>query len=229
MRLIEYVDFTGRLVLVSGLHIGGSGGTLEIGAVDNTVIRHPLTEEPYIPGTSLKGRLRSGLEALKQNYNQRGEPEVSEPCGCGRCDVCRIFGAHKNPNPDKAPSRLIVRDLPLSQAARDLIDERERQGLSYIEEKTENLINRRTRTAEHPRTSERIDRGISFDLSLTLKIFEGDDRDHDIEYIRHALRLMEKEGLGAKVGGGYGQVEIHALTVTRVDPATLSTPSDVRA
>ena len=52
----------GKIVCETGLHIGGITEGVEIGGVDLPVIRDSLTEIPYIPGSSLKGKLRHLLE-----------------------------------------------------------------------------------------------------------------------------------------------------------------------
>lgn len=211
MILREYVRFSGEIVCRSGLRIGGSSGALEIGAVDNTIIRDPLTNEPYIPGSSLKGKMRSGLEALQVNKDRRGIRQDSWPCGCGTCDVCRLFGPYQNTTSDAGPTRLLVRDLRLNEHARRMAREAEREGRSPIEEKTENLINRSTRAATNPRTSERVAPDLSFDLQLVLRVFEGDDREEMIDLVRKALGLVQAEGLGGSISRGYGQVEIRNL------------------
>ena len=80
----------------SGLHIGGSQDELTIGGADNPVIKNPETRRPYIPGSSLKGKMRAELEKETGRVNGRRE---DEPCGCDDCSVCRVFGAHKNCQP----------------------------------------------------------------------------------------------------------------------------------
>jgi CRISPR-associated protein Csm3 len=62
LKLIEHVRITGRIICLTGLRIGGTKDDIEIGGMDNPIIRHPVTREPYIPGSSLKGKLRSMLE-----------------------------------------------------------------------------------------------------------------------------------------------------------------------
>ena len=62
MQLIKIQTLEGTLELLSGLRIGASEGEIRIGGVDNQVIRNPINNEPYIPGSSLKGKVRSLLE-----------------------------------------------------------------------------------------------------------------------------------------------------------------------
>ena len=62
MQLINIITITADLELLTGLHIGGGDTEMHIGGVDNTVIKHPITQEPYLPGSSIKGKIRSLLE-----------------------------------------------------------------------------------------------------------------------------------------------------------------------
>ena len=87
----------------SGLHIGGSQDELTIGGADSPVIKNPETRRPYIPGSSLKGKMRAELE------KELGRVSGHQPCGCGDCAVCRVFGAHTSRS-RLGPSRVIVRD-----------------------------------------------------------------------------------------------------------------------
>ena len=104
---IHEITFTARCE--SGLHIGGSQDELSIGGSDNPVIKNPSNSRPYIPGSSLKGKMRAELERqLGKHGGNRGD----RPCGCARrdCPVCRAFGAHMNTKSELGPSRIIVRD-----------------------------------------------------------------------------------------------------------------------
>ena len=109
MKLKEIVTFSGKIYCVSGLCIGGSSNSLEIGGIDREVIKNPITKEPYIPGSSIKGKMRSELEkrygALKRERDKTTNLTEKEPCGCGRrtCLICKIFGAHKYPGAPSAP------------------------------------------------------------------------------------------------------------------------------
>ena len=141
----------------SGLHIGGSQDELTIGGADNPVIKNPETRRPYIPGSSLKGKMRAELEKETGRVGGRRE---DEPCGCGNCLVCRVFGAHKNSASRLGPSRIIVRDGQLHKGG-------------HIENKTENVINRQTGAAQHPRTNERVVEGTEFRMQIVLQVFES--------------------------------------------------------
>lgn len=64
VKLRGRVILTGRIRALTGLHIGGSPGALAIGNVDMPVIRDAVTGRPYIPGSSLKGKMRSLAEKI---------------------------------------------------------------------------------------------------------------------------------------------------------------------
>ena len=144
---IHTITFTARCE--SGLHIGGSQDELKIGGSDNPVIKNPETGKPYIPGSSLKGKMRAELE--KKLGKSGRNPD--NPCGCAErsCPVCRVFGAHMNTRSELGPSRIIVRDGRLVRGG-------------HIENKSENVINRRTGAAQHPRSNERVVEGTEFKM-----------------------------------------------------------------
>lgn len=180
-------------------------------------IRDPATGEPYIPGSSLKGKLRSVLE--KMSNRMRG----SEPCGCGMrdCKICVIFGAHKNPSAESSPTRIVVRDAHLSEVSRQEFHQRQERGEPTLEIKTENTINRITGTAEHPRTGERVLPGTVFDGEIILHVYEGDDGQSFADLVRQGFAIIqEASSLGASGSRGYGRVRFNGL-----NPETLGLES----
>jgi len=62
MQLIDITEISGTLIVKTGLRIGAGDTEMRIGGLDNPIIKHPHTLEPYIPGSSLKGKVRSLLE-----------------------------------------------------------------------------------------------------------------------------------------------------------------------
>ncbi|MCD7882599.1 MAG: type III-A CRISPR-associated RAMP protein Csm3, partial [Lachnospiraceae bacterium] len=173
MKLKKICMYEGTVRLLTGLAIRGANNELSIGGADSEVIKNPVTGEPYIPGSSLKGKMRSQLERRDGAKNKRGEQEISKPCGCGRCTICRLFGAHMNPGAASAPTRIIVRDCVLTDEARGIIDAMPIESGSYLEVKAENLIKRDSGTAESPRFMERVPAGLSFGTQIILQVFEG--------------------------------------------------------
>ena len=201
---IHTISFTARCE--SGLHIGGSQDELAIGGSDNPVIKNPETRQPYIPGSSLKGKMRGELEKQLGRFSGR---DNDRPCGCAKdeCPICRIFGAHMNPRSNLGPSRIIIRDGRLLKGGR-------------IENKTENVINRQTGAAEHPRSNERVIEGTEFNMQIVLQVF---DLDGDFSYtntnggshqgdealqavVADGLNLVQMTGLGGGTSRGSGSV-----------------------
>ena len=84
MQKVGYHEISGKIVLVSGTRIGGSDDLLQIGGADATCIRNPVTHAPYLPGSSIKGKMRSELESRLERFGGR---DCNEPCGCGDCIV----------------------------------------------------------------------------------------------------------------------------------------------
>lgn len=66
--LYGYIKLYIRVKTLTGLRIGGRKETVEIGDVDLSVIKDPITELPYIPGSSLKGKLRSLVEKINNMF-----------------------------------------------------------------------------------------------------------------------------------------------------------------
>jgi len=201
----EIVRLRFQIVAAEGFRVGGSGGGLEIGGVDANLmaLRNPATGEPYVPGSSLKGKLRSVLE------KELGKALGGEPCKCGGADclVCKVFGAHMKPGADSAPTRIVVRDAPLSDLSRQKFQEAVKAGVPVFEEKTENIVDRKAGTAKHPRTGERVLPGTVFDGEVVLHIYEGDDAGELTKFVRHGLGIIQEgSSLGASGSRGYGRV-----------------------
>jgi CRISPR-associated protein Csm3 len=211
-----------KLRFVEGGRVGGSGGELEIGgAVDAnlTAIRNPGTKEFYIPGSSLKGKLRSSLEKALDKCRD------GKPCGCGliECEVCVLFGAHLNLGARSAPSRIVVRDCSLSEESRATFREAIRAGRPTYEEKTENIINRKGGQAEHPRTGERFLPETIFDGEILVHIYETDNADRLVKLVRRAMGLVQEgSSIGASGSRGYGKVRFENLTEETIDTNTVS-------
>lgn len=204
MKLTKIVSFNGKIICKTGLHIGGVNNQIKIGGVDNEVIRHPVTDEPYIPGSSLKGKMRSQLE------KKLGLTDTGLPCGCGKsnCPVCKIFGAHNKPNSEAAPTRIIVRDSCITKETRNKYDVLlQEKGVSYIETKAENIINRKSGTSGSPRFFERVPSGTEFELNIQLQVFDNDDEKALVNTVEECLRLVKDSYLGGSGSRGYGQVE----------------------
>lgn len=228
MKLCAIHSITGQIRLRSGLHIGAGKDTVEIGGLDQPIVKNPLNGEPYIPGSSLKGKMRSLLETavfMGRSEATRKAVAGGRPCDCGlpSCPVCTLFGAHKPPtecDPQLGPTRLLVRDACLTAEFAALF----REGRLPMEIKNENTIHRVKGVAEHPRPLERVPAGVCFDLNIALKVYEG-DRPELREWIFKGLRLVELDALGGCSSRGSGQVAFEGLALdgTPVDMTAIST------
>ncbi|MGO9569894.1 MAG: type III-A CRISPR-associated RAMP protein Csm3 [Desulfomonilaceae bacterium] len=203
IKMISIEEFRGILeVKGSGLRIGGSKEVVGIGETDNPIIRHPITHRPYVPGSSVKGKIRSLLELKYRPHSQ----ETGMPCNCGTCFVCKLFGCGESRNL-QSPSRLVFRDC---QPTEKTLQEWDQAGVDS-EVKTEVLIDR-TKGLSYgrigPRTMERIPAGSTFDFAVSLRLFEGDDTKELFSKISEGFQLLEKHYLGGSGSRGYGEVEI---------------------
>ncbi len=202
-----------------------------VGGVDNPVIKDPITDLPYIPGSSLKGKLRSLLEwardtqAVKQPHSKH---RIFGACECGKCVVCRLFGVASD-DPEKrmkaGPTRLLVRDaFPTGYEA--ILKGEEPHPDSTVgrwwemlgvgvgtELKTENFLDRITSEA-NPRTMERVPAGSEFQVEFVLDVYHADGDKELLQALAEAMALLEHSALGGSGSRGYGRVRFKNLTVT---------------
>ena len=212
MRLSSLIRITAVLVCETGLRIGGSKDTIQIGGLDNPIIRHPISDIPYIPGSSIKGKLRSLLESVYGRRTKDLSPPVKgDPCGCGLCEICRIFGAHRNSNHKLGATRLVVRDAKMTNESIELLTEAQQsKGVFFSEIKPENTINRDNGIA-NPRQNERIPEGTSFKIEMILKVYDVDDKQKMLDFIKQGIMLLENDYLGSSGSRGYGKVRFDKL------------------
>jgi len=208
---LEYVEIKKTLICKTGLHIGGSKDDIEIGGLDNPIIRDPMTKLPYIPGSSLKGKLRSILEYKESKVSESGDPHGCMDPGCL---ICTVFGAHGNIRRETGPTRIIVRDALLSEKSKQKLIEGLESGSLYTGLKQEVSINRRTGKASQagPRTMEFVPAGTAFILNIALRIFDGDDKHQFTKFVEDGLNDLGKDYLGGSGTRGYGWVEVKDLT-----------------
>lgn len=198
IKLVKKIIYTGKITLKTGLHIGGTNAALNIGGPDKFVVRNPINNLPYIPGSSLKGKMR----ALVEIYN--GETNGGKPSNNASTRSGALFGVSGDSNSSR-PSRLIVRDAELDKESCDF----SRTDLPYTESKTEVSINRITaKTDGTLHTFERVPAGAQFKLSMVLNIFEGEDEQALKATLKQAINLLHDDYLGGNGSRGYGQVEI---------------------
>ena len=219
MRNLEKIcKYSAIIHLDTGLSIMGNNNDINIGGVDSEVIKNPITGEVYIPGSSIKGKIRSLLELKKgiQIKTDRKGNEYADPCGCGDRDICRIFGAHLNMKAKSAPTRIIVRDASLTESSKEIIKNMPLDKGGYLEIKAENSINRAKGTANSPRFFERIPAGLEFNLEILLQIFDDDNEESLKSKLEEGLTLLQNNYLGGNGTRGYGKISILNGTWTEV-------------
>ena len=234
MNAATKIQLQGRIFLtfdiraVTGLHIGGAFEGISIGGVDKTIIRDPLTDQPYIPGSSLRGKMRSLTEKfLGLQQNQRVGQTRIHSCGAGdtvedaakaylSCSVCQVYGV-PGEREFATPTRLIVRDVPLTPKSVTELQGK-RTDLPFSEVKTEVSIDRVT-SAANPRQMERVPAGVAFGpAEFVYSVYEGTgcNTKRDIKNFRTVvtgLQLLADDYLGGLGSRGSGRVEFQNLQI----------------
>ena len=239
-RLVGKVIVTAELKVLTGLRIGAATSALEIGGLDNPVLRDPLTRAPYVPGSSLKGKLRSLLTKIHNlELHQLGRVGLhwcKSPGDYATCLVCATFGQFPS-GPGRGeeyssfvtPARLAVRDarlLPrleihepsgMRQASWD--NPEIETDLPYTEVKTEVALDVIT-AASNPRQMERVPPGAIFESELLFTVYRSDDGTIDPEMekkrlreVLAAMRMLEDDYLGSSGTRGYGKVKFQRVQV----------------
>lgn len=226
MKLTAIRKFEGQIELVTGLHIGSGNNEMHIGGTDNPVLKNPITQEPYIPGSSLKGKVRSLLEWKLGVVGQTdGRPlgfrdigHVPEADREAAKKILKLFGGApdgSNQNmkliEEIGPTRLAFWDCSLSQI---WIGDMNRRNLLLTETKMENTIDRIRGVAEHPRNTERVPAGALFDFALTLRVHDDENL---LDTVYEGLKLLELTGLGGSGSRGYGKVKFSKLMLDGAD------------
>jgi CRISPR-associated protein Csm3 len=226
LRFIGKLILEGDLECQTGLHIGAGKGSLEIGGADNPVVKDAFGL-PYVPGSSLRGKLRSLLEQssgmavpseLVYISKRKGQEVRIHQSDRPDDEVCLLFG--RNPgrmdrvsgdafeSTAASPARLTVYDAPLiaesitPQMRENLDDE-------LTEVKSENAIDRITSQA-NPRTLERVPAGARFHFRMVLDVLCNEDREL-VPRLIESLRLLEDDSLGGGGSRGSGRVRLSGL------------------
>ena len=211
--LLKKIEIKGIITLKTGLHIGGTNSSMSIGGIDKGVIRNPINNQPYIPGSSIKGKMRSLLEvALGTGLGHINQQVKNSPSKSGI--AAELFGTAEREN--QRPSRVIVRDAYLTNAAHLL----EHTEIPYTEGKTEVVIDRIT-SAASPRQIERVPAGATFALNIVVNIWEQDNNEPELlENLFTALELLTDDYLGGSGSRGYGQVAFDIEDILEKSSAT---------
>ena len=196
------IQITGVLETKTGMHIGGSSAFSAIGAVDSPVIKDVRNGKPMVPGSSLKGKIRT---LLAKKYNEA----VVNPDNDAEC-IRRVFGSAKKDKDNKVhASKIIVSDMFLLNE-----DEIRNRGIeSFTEVKFENSINRATAVA-NPRQIERAIKGLQFGIDMIYEVENGkeDEVIDDINLLAEGMKMLEYDYLGGSGSRGYGKVQFFDMT-----------------
>ncbi|ODS30930.1 MAG: hypothetical protein SCARUB_03953 [Candidatus Scalindua rubra] len=218
MKLAAVKKIEGTITLKSGLHIGSGDMEMHIGGTDSPVVKHPHTLEPYIPGSSLKGKVRSLLEMESGLMVHTGGDVVSgktleveavknDSDLRAKCEaILKVFGSSGSDIEDETcfgPTRVSFADCYLDDKwKKHAIDNR----WFLTEVKSENVIDRIKGTAEHPRFIERVPEGTKFRLLVTFKVLQEGDEELFENVLLKGLKLLEMDALGGSGSRGYGRI-----------------------
>lgn len=202
------------MTVETGLHIGGSSDNVEIGGIDNPVIKVGTQNgKPFVPGSSLKGKIRSLLEQMEG---------VSEPGGGTKKDgkawnyqdkpkslqeIINLFGY----SGDKKISKIIVRDADMTDDSIKLLEESaDFLDMPYTENKYENTIDRVTgvTTGGGIRQTERVPAGVEFNVEFVINVWDEDgDGEKLLNLLKKGIKALELDYLGGSGSRGYGKVK----------------------
>ena len=229
IQLQGKIFLQGTINALTGLHIGGNSGELDIGGIDNPVIRNAFNRQPYIPGSSLRGKMR-GL--LDRHFNNPLEKRVGRdvrvhecetPTDYNECPVCQVFGVApiRQLRGKTMPTRVIVRDAFLTPESLEALD-RADTDTDFTEIKTEVAIDRIT-SAATPRQQERVPAGAIFGpFQIVHSLYTQDQNDwsdqleNELQFFDTVLKgmeLLEDDYLGGAGSRGSGQVAFAHLTM----------------
>lgn len=210
IKLNKKILIKGEIETLSGLLVGSSSTAMGIGGPDKMVIRNPITKEPYIPGSSMKGKMRSLLEISYGFVREVRMGNVKNGPSDNPDHITTVmFGSARADN-DQRPSRLIFRDGNLINAS----EIRDKTDLPFTESKTEVVIDRIT-SAAMPRTFERVPAGARFELDIVLNVFDQDGKSEQ-ELLIHTLRglqMIQDDYLGGSGSRGSGRVKFHIHSI----------------
>ena len=196
----EIIVLKYELKLETGLHIGGNKDNYGIGGIDSPVIKNPLNNQPIIPGSSLKGKIRMLLEIV-ETEEYKASKYIDE--------IIEMFGAQTdNDKKEGSLTRIIFRDLALTKASKLELESKLGEGF-YTEIKAENTIDK-IKCKANPRFQERVPAGAVFEGECIIQYQSGDKIDYE-EILKKGFKLLEQNYLGGSGSRGYGKVSVKFL------------------
>jgi CRISPR-associated protein Csm3 len=229
LKLIGKLILEGEMHCETGLHVGAGKGSLEIGGADNPVVKD-AHGRPYVPGSTLRGRIRALLEQatgmavpselvfiskrkgqeVRIHQSDRPDDEICVLFGRSPGRMEKVGGGDIDSN-HATPSRLSVFDAPLvaesiTAQMRETLDD------ELTEVKSENAIDRITSQA-NPRTLERVPAGARFRIRMVVDLMCPEDGTLPA-LVLQGLRLLEDDALGGGGSRGSGRVSFDNLKLT---------------
>ena len=255
IQLHGKIFLKGTIKACTGLHIGGNSGELDIGGIDNPIIRNAFNRQPYIPGSSVRGKMR-GL--LDRHFDKPLEKRVGRdvrvhecqtPADYNECPVCQVFGVAPQGalRGETMPTRVIVRDTFLTRESLDALD-RADTDTDFTEIKTEVAIDRIT-SAATPRQQERVPAGATFGpFQIVHSLYTQDENGKGnqlqnelqlFDTVLTGMELLEDDYLGGSGSRGSGQIAFENLTMAfksrecyekaNITPVTIAENVDIKA
>lgn len=248
-KLKKKVFIKGTIKAVTGLHIGGSSIGISIGGVDAVVIRNPLTNDPYIPGSSLRGKMRSLMEKACGEMHITIQEKVEEKIKRSEeyedlesISDKTLLPQHSGKITVSAePSRKATSDIgklfgvsadnkaatPTRLIVRDAkLNEKSKEELEKANNMDMPMTEVKTEvwidritSAATPRQIERVPAGAVFDMELVLNLYGNDNRDTLLNHVWEGLELVQSDYLGGNGGRGSGQVRFLVSDVKEKDMA----------
>lgn len=208
-RLLHYIICKSQIELKTGMHIGGPKDEIKIGGLDNPVIKNPITNMPYIPGSSLKGRFRMALELKYNDITKEKKGMGPSQDSNNQSLVVKLFGSGSAKTTTE-PTRFIFRDANLCTGY---------ENYAQGEEKIEVKIDREKLSAFEGgnRTQERVPAGAKFNFEVSIRIFEGDSEELFKQRLEEAKKIVELEFLGGSGSRGYGQVKFDDFKYEKIE------------
>lgn len=218
MKLNRITLIEATLELKTGLHIGAGDTEMHIGGIDNPVIKNPITNLPYIPGSSIKGKMRSLLEW--RSGAVKNEPlSLKDKDKNGVLPILQLFGVSGDSRLTEEQARAIgltrlaFWDCELDTEWKKSIQD---DNMLLTEVKSENSIDRISGTALNPRFTERVPAGARFRFRLSFKQLEQDDPGL-LDTVLEGMKLLEYDSLGGSGSRGYGKIAFTDITINGED------------
>ena len=196
MKLKRKIIIKADLKVLTGMHIGGSNAYSAIGTPDSPVIRSALDGRPIVPGSSLKGKLRTLLASVIDKDDQYEDPSKDDD------RIKRLFGASASKDSENTElSKLQFADAYVKTNQKEL-----------TEIKFENTIPRGNCTA-NPRQIERVVPGVVFETVIVYQETNPEETEEDLKNLAKGMRLLQYDYLGGHGTRGYGRVSFKNISV----------------